>query len=268
MPKRLLMCPTDYFDIEYEINPWMKTQNQVDTALAKLQWQQIYDIYYRLGHQVELVDPVKGLPDMIFTANGGLVIDGKVMLPRFRHPQRQPETAHFKAWFEANGYTKVAMPQHDFEGEGDCLLAGRTLFAGHGFRSDQASHAELADFFSLKVVSLKLVDPYFYHLDTCFHPLSADVVMFLPAAFDAPSQAAIRNHFKTVIEADARDGAAYGLNAYSDGRNVVLSNRATGLIEQLKHNGFNPIAAPITEFQKSGGGVKCITLELRPPLET
>ncbi|MBW3538357.1 amidinotransferase [Candidatus Parcubacteria bacterium] len=267
MPKRFLMCPTTYFDIEYEINPWMHTDNRVDQALALHQWRQIHDTYERIGHIVETLDPVKGLPDLIFTANAALVIDGKVMLSRFRYPERQGETRYNQAWFESNakrlGITEIRLAEHNFEGEGDALFTGDTIIAGYGFRSEQPAHRELADFFNIKVISVKLVDPYFYHLDTCFSPLSPEAAMFLPNAFDAEGVAAIKKHFKTLIETTPREAAAYGLNAVSDGHNVVMSNMAPTLAKQLKDHGFNPITTPITEFHKSGGAVRCVTLEIR-----
>lgn len=261
------MCPPTYFDIDYEINPWMHTDNRVDHDLAQKQWEQIKDIYLRLGNTVEVLEPVKGLPDLIFTANAALVIGGKAMLARFRYPQRQGETKYNQAWLEANadriGITDIRLSRHNFEGEGDALFTGDTIIAGYGPRSDQAAHQELAEFFNLKVISVKLVDPYFYHLDTCFSPLSQGVAMYLPAAFDADGVAALKGHFKTLITATPREAAAYGLNAVSDGHNVVMSNMAPTLARQLKEHGFNPITTPITEFHKSGGAVRCVTLELR-----
>jgi N-dimethylarginine dimethylaminohydrolase len=263
MPKRYLMCPPTYFDIEYEINAWMNQNDQVDQAKALHQWETIKSIYERLGHTVELIDPVKGLPDMIFTANGGQVIDGKVMVAKFKYAQRQPETAIFKDWFEKNGY-KPVVPENDWEGEGDCLPANGLLFAGYGFRSDKAAAAELDHFFKKTVVSLKLIDPRFYHLDTCFCPLDARTIMYFPGAFDEKSLQKIRSSGLMLIEAAEEDADGFGLNAVSDGTNVVLSDHAKGLIGDLRRRGYNPIPVDVSEFKKSGGGVKCVTLELRP----
>lgn len=263
MPKRVLMCRPDFFDIEYEINPWMKTTVRVDHDLAEQQWMGIHDIYNTLGVDVERIPPAKEVPDLVFTANAGLVIDGRVVLARFYNVERRPETEFNRAWFEANGYTDIMLPKNNFEGEGDCLFAQDTMFAGHGFRSDIKSHPELQDFFNKDLISLHLINPSFYHLDTCFCPLNDETVMYFPGAFDEDSQAIINKRFKTVIEASPRDAAAFGLNAVPIGKNIVLSNQATGLHQQLKDHGFNPITTPITEFHKSGGGVKCLTLELR-----
>lgn len=264
MLKTYLMCPPTYFEIDYEINQWMKLSDQVDPDRAQEQWQTIKTTYEHLGHQIKLIDPIKGLPDMLFTANAGQVIDGRALVAKFKFPQRQPETAHFQTWFQDQEYQPVKVTDSIWEGEGDCLLVGDRLFAGYGFRSDKASHAELAQFFNRSVISLKLVDPRFYHLDTCLAPLDAQTVMYYPAAFDATSQQRLQDSGLTLIEANEHDAAGFGLNAVSDGHNVVMSDHATTLVAELKRRGFNPIPVDVSEFKKSGGGVKCVTLELRP----
>lgn len=264
MSKTILMCSPDYFDIEYEINPWMDKGNQVDPKLAKKQWQQLYHTYTeKLGWDVELIKPVKNLPDMVFTANGALVIDGKVALPTFRAPDRQPETEHFKKWFEDKGYSEFLEPKYDFEGEGDALVWNDVIFAGYPWRSDKAAESEIKRFFGKKVVGVQLTNASFYHLDTALTIVSHDTIALYPPLFTEESLKIIRETVPHVIEAVKTDAYAYGLNAMSDGQNIVLSDRATGLIEQYKKRGMSVYPVPISEFQKSGGGVKCLTLELR-----
>ena len=260
---RVLMCKPEYFDIEYEINAWMSVDNKVDTERARQQWQQLHDQYKKLGFEIELIVPVKGLPDMVFTANGALVIDGKVALPRFRFSERQPETAHFEKWFEEHGYEQRMQPKANFEGEGDALVLDGKILAGWGFRSSREAHTELAEYFGREVVSLHLVDDHFYHIDTCLAILSEHAIAFYPAAFDEESQQRLRSLVPTVIEASDADARAFGLNAMSDGQHVMCSDRAADFHEQLKAAGFTPVPTPISEFQKSGGGVKCLTLTLR-----
>jgi N-dimethylarginine dimethylaminohydrolase len=258
------MCPPKYFDIEYEINPWMHTDNQVDPRLAEKQWQQLYHTYTsQLGWDVELVDPIKGLPDMVFTANGALVIDGKVALPTFRAPDRQPETEYFKKWFESKGYKEFLTPKYDFEGEGDALPWNNVIFMGYPWRSDKAAEAEVSDFFGKKVISLQLTNASFYHLDTALTIVDKETVALYPPLFTEESLKKIRETVPNVIEAAKSDAYAYGLNAMSDGHNIVVPAGATGLIEQYKKRGMQVYPTPITEYQKSGGGVKCLTLELR-----
>lgn len=264
MPKTILMCAPTYFDIEYEINPWMSTDNQVNTKRAGEQWQKLYKTYTEtLGWDVQLIDPIKKLPDMVFTANGALVIDGKVALPRFKYPQRQPETEYFRAWFEAAGYQDILLPQHNFEGEGDALVWNDIIFGGFGFRSDKASHQELSEFFGKKVIDIELVDPRFYHLDTCLTIVSSDTIALWPKAFSPDTLTLLHELVSHVIEASDEDALVYGLNAMSDGHSIVVPETAKGLIRIYQEHGMTVYPTPITEFQKSGGGVKCLTLELR-----
>lgn len=263
MSMSVLMCSPDFFDIEYEINPWMHTNNQVDPNNAILQWQQLKNIYSQLGWEIKQQQPIKHLPDMVFTANAGLVIDGKVALSQFRSPQRQPETDKDEEWFRSAGYTEILLPKSDFEGEGDALVWNDIIFAGYPWRSDIASHAEIAEFFGKKVISLQLTNASFYHLDTALTIVNQDTVALYPPLFTEESLRIIHETVPNVIEANHDDAYAYGLNAISDGQNIVLSDRATGLINTYKNNGMNVYPTPISEFQKSGGGVKCLTLELR-----
>jgi len=257
------MCAPLYFDIEYEINPWMHTDNQVQPDLANQQWLQLNGIYGQLGWKVEHIDPVEHLPDMVFTANGGLVIDHKVALPTFRAPDRQPETEHFKKWFTDHGYTEFLTPRYDFEGEGDALVWNDLIFAGYPWRSDKYGHAELAEFFGKRIVDIQLADERFYHLDTCLTIVDGQTVAVWPKAFTDEAIKKIHEIVPNVIEASDEDAMAYGLNAMSDGHHIVLSDKATGLIEQYQQRNMQVFPTPISEFQKSGGGVKCLTLELR-----
>ncbi len=263
MPKKVLMCSPLYFDIEYEINPWMSKDNQVQPEVARQQWLSLNGIYGQLGWQVEHIDPVQGLPDMVFTANGALVIDRKVALPTFRAPDRQPETEHFKKWFTDKGYSELLQPKYDFEGEGDALVWNDIIFAGYPWRSDKSAQSELAEFFGKKVIGLQLADARFYHLDTCLTIVDEQTVAVWPRAFTEETLKTIHSTVPYVIEASDNDAMVYGLNAMSDGKNIVLSDRATGLQEIFRSKGMNVLPTPISEFQKSGGGVKCLTLELR-----
>jgi N-dimethylarginine dimethylaminohydrolase len=264
MSKNILMCAPEYFDIEYEINPWMHTDNQVNKHEATIQWNYLYKIYTeKLGWDVQLIEPASGLPDMVFTANGALLRNGKVALPRFRQPDRQPETAKFEAWFRSVGYKDLYTPKYDFEGEGDALFWNDILFAGYPWRTDKPAHAELADFFGVQVISLQLADARFYHLDTALTIVSKDTVAVFPGAFTEESLRQIHKLVPNVIEASNEDAVAYGLNAMSDGKNIVIPAKATGLIAKYQALGMTVHPCEISEYQKSGGGVKCLTLELR-----
>lgn len=258
-----LLCPPEHFTVQYAINPWMDPDRPVDTALAMRQWQQLAETFAGLGHTVHTIRPEPGLPDMVFAANGATVIGGKVLGARFRYPQRQPEAAAYLAWFASQGYTQVAPTPTVNEGEGDIAYAGRAVLVGHGFRTDPAIAAQVSALFGLPTITLRLVDPRFYHLDTALTVLDADTAAYYPAAFDDAGRAALASHFAELIEVKDEDAEVLGLNAISDGRNVVLPAQADGLAAQLSAAGFTPVRVDLSELLKAGGGPKCCTLELR-----
>ena len=258
-----LMCPPEHFAVTYAINPWMRPDQPADAATAMRQWALLRQAYLDLGHEVRTIEPVPGLPDMVFAANWATVVGGRVLGARFRYPERAGEAGAYLAWFRDRGYPDVRAPRYVNEGEGDVLFTGRALLAGHGFRTDQAATAELAEVFGLPVVSLGLVDPRFYHLDTALCVLDADTAMYYPAAFDDAGRAAIAAQFAELIEAKDEDAEVLGLNAVSDGRHVVLPVQARNLAAQLRERGFEPVGVDMSELLKGGGGPKCCTLELR-----
>ncbi|MBF4562222.1 N-dimethylarginine dimethylaminohydrolase [Microbacterium sp. VKM Ac-2870] len=269
--RRYLMCRPEFFTVSYRINPWMEPTHPTDTAKAVAQWQTLYDTYLALGHEVELIDPLPGLPDMVYTANGGFIIDGRALGVRFRVDERRGEEQPFMDWFAANGL-EVISPVDVQEGEGDFLLAGDTILAGTGFRSAGDSHREVAGVFGREVVSLQLVDPRFYHLDTAICVLDpvqgptgveAANIAYLPSAFDEPSRRVLEQRYPDAILVSDADGAVFGLNAASDGRHVLISPRATGFDAQLRERGYTPVAVDLSELLLGGGGIKCCTLELR-----
>lgn len=267
--RHYLMCKPSHFTVSYTINPWMEPANPTDTAKAVEQWQKLYDLYLELGHTVELIEPGEGLPDMVYTANGGFLIDGTAYAPKFRFTERSGEEALFTEWFRNQGY-HVVVPQETNEGEGDFLLAGDVILAGTGFRSTGESHREVGEVFAKPVISLTLVDPRFYHLDTALAILDPVVepgaevgVAYLPSAFDEESQKTLATLFPNAIHVSDEDGAVFGLNSASDGKNVIISPRATGFKKQLEERGYNPITVDLSELLLGGGGIKCCTLELR-----
>ena len=258
-----LMCPPEHFAVTYAINPWMRPDRPTDAALAMRQWARLRQVYLDLGHDVRTIEPVAGLPDMVFAANGATVVDGTVLGVRFAHPERAGEADAYLDWFRAHGYEDVREAGVVNEGEGDILFTGQVLLAGYGFRSDRAAAGELAEAFGVPVVSLRLVDPRFYHLDTALCVLDADTAMYYPAAFDDEARAALAGQFAELIEAKDEDAEVLGLNAVSDGLHVVLPVQARKLAAQLRERGFSPIGVDLSELLKGGGGPKCCTLELR-----
>lgn len=269
--RRYLMCRPEHFTVSYRINPWMEPANPTDTATAVRQWQALYEAYLALGHDVELIDPVPGLPDMVYTANGGFVVDGRALGVRFRVDERRGEERPFMDWFAAHGF-EVVEPVEVQEGEGDFLLVGDTILAGTGFRSVGDSHRELAEVFGREVVSLRLVDPRFYHLDTAITVLDPVEgpggveranIAYLPSAFDEDSRRVLAERYPDAIRVTDADGAVFGLNAASDGRHVFVSPRAAGFAAQLEERGYVPVPIDLSELLLGGGGIKCCTLELR-----
>jgi len=258
-----LMCPPEYFTVEYAINPWMNPDLPADAALALRQWHGLRDVFLRLGHTVHTIDPLPGLPDMVFAANGATVIGGQVLGARFRYPQRAAEGPAYLAWFAENGYPATE-PVRVNEGQGDIVFDGHTILAGHGFRTDAGFAGELEARYGLPVLSLRLVDPRFYHLDTALCVLDADTAAYYPAAFDDAGRATLISHFAELIEAKDEDAEVLGLNAISDGRHVVLPEQAAGLAAQVADQGFEPVRVDMSEFLKAGGGPKCCTLEFHP----
>ena len=259
--RRYLMCRPEHFEVRYAINPWMDPSRPVDRDLALRQWERLVHVYEGLGHVVEQVDPLPGHPDMVFAANGGLVYGGRALGARFTFPERQAEGPAYAARLAS--LAQVTPATHTNEGEGDFLVVGDRVLAGTGFRTDRAAHAEAAAVLDVEVVSLELVDPRYYHLDTCLAALSDDHVAYYPAAFSEASQEVLARLYPDAIRASRWDAEVLGLNCVSDGLHVVLAERADGLAGQLSEAGYLPVPVDLSELLKAGGSVKCCTLELR-----
>ncbi|MBI5161531.1 MAG: N-dimethylarginine dimethylaminohydrolase [Micrococcales bacterium] len=266
--RTVLMCRPEHFTVSYRINPWMHPEDPTDTSLAVRQWELLHRAYLDLGFDVRLIDPAEGLPDMVYAANGGFVLDGIAYGARFQYPERGPEGPAYLDWFAANGF-EVREPVSVNEGEGDFLLVGDRILAGTGFRSDAASHDELRAIYRREVVTLRLVDPSFYHLDTALAVLDPGLsggdenIAYLPKAFAPESLAWLQRTYPDAILVNDDDAAVLGLNSFSDGYNVVIASRATDFERQLRARGYNPIGVDLSELLLGGGGVKCCTLELR-----
>ena len=267
---RFLMCPPTHYDVDYVINPWMEGNvHRSAKAVAAAQWQQLQEVL--AGHaRVEQLQPQPGLPDLVFTANAGVVVDDRVVLARFFHPERQGEEPWFQSWFESQGYRVTLLPADlPFEGAGDALLdrSGGWLWAGYGFRSELAAHPLLAEALAVEVLSLRLMDERFYHLDTCFCPLSDGTLLYYPPAFDFYSNRLIETRVpaaKRLVVGEA-DALAFACNAVNVGRSVILNQASAGLRQQLQTRGYDVVETPLSEFLKAGGAAKCLTLRLDEP---
>jgi N-dimethylarginine dimethylaminohydrolase len=261
------MCPPQHFAIDYAINPWMDTAVAVDAAVALKQWELLRDTLTGLGHAVHVLDPQPGLPDMVYAANGAFSIDGTVYGARFRFPQRSAEATHHQGFYRNGPWTFVDPVQVN-EGEGDFAYLpgayGGTILAGYGFRTDPGAHAEAQEALGRPVISLRLVDPVFYHLDTALAALDDRHVTYYPDAFSPASQRILAQLFPDAVIADRTDAEAFGLNLVSDGRHVVLNAEATAMAEKVKAAGYIPVPVELSELKRGGGSVKCAVAELRP----
>jgi N-dimethylarginine dimethylaminohydrolase len=255
------MTPPTFFSVDYAINPWMDTATTVDSHLAMNQWENLRQTYKELGHTVELVEPVTGLPDMVYAANGGLLVNGKAVVAKFAYPQRAGEAAAYAEWIGRHGFQPTET-RYVNEGQGDLLVAGSIVLAGYGFRTDYRAHDEIAVAVGMPVVSLQLVDPRFYHLDTALAVLDDTTIAYYPPAFSDESRTRLLELFPDAIEVATPDAYVLGLNAVSDGLNVVHPAAATGFAEQLSDAGFAPIGVDLSELLKGGGSIKCCTLEV------
>jgi len=262
------MSPPEHFVVEYAINPWMDTTAPVDTELAVKQWEGLRETLVRLGHEVHVLPPEIGLPDMVYAANGAFSVDGVVYGARFKYAQRIAEAAEHRRFYEQQRWTFVA-PAETNEGEGDFAylpdaLGGGVILAGHGFRTEVAAHSEAQEVLGRPVISLRLVDPRFYHLDVALASLDDRTIVYYPGAFSAASQAVLAQLFPDAVVADEQDALSFGLNLVSDGRHVVLNSEATALAAKLRRAGYVPVPVELTELKKGGGSVKCCIAELRP----
>lgn len=257
------MTPPAFFAVAYAINPWMDVTAPVDVQVAQAQWEHLHQTYLRLGHSVDLIEPISGLPDMVYTANGGFIAHDIAVVARFRFPERAGESRAYASWMSSVGYRPVTT-RHVNEGQGDLLMVGERVLAGYGFRTDQRAHAEIAAVLGLPVVSLELVDPRFYHLDTALAVLDDHTIAYYPPAFSTAAQEQLSALFPDAIVVGSADAFVFGLNAVSDGLNVVLPVAAMGFAAQLRAAGFEPVGVDLSELLKGGGSVKCCTLEIHP----
>lgn len=265
--QRILMCAPDDFDVRYVINPWMEHQiGKAARSLARAQWEALRDALVDAA-TIELAAPAAGLPDMVFTANAGFILGDRVVVSRFRAEERRAEEPLFRAFFEAQGFNVAPWPEEvPFEGAGDALIdrAQPIVWCGHGMRSDEAAPRALEQIFGRHTIGLRLVDPRFYHLDTCFCPLEGGFVMYYAPAFDAQSRAEIekRTPPEKRIEIGEDDAMRFSCNAVDIGGRIVMNDASPSLQRRLAAAGFTLVLTPLGEFLKAGGSAKCLTLKL------
>ncbi|HMK89932.1 MAG TPA: arginine deiminase-related protein [Methylocystis sp.] len=265
--RRILMCAPDHYGVDYVINPWMAAHvGGVDHARAVAQWENLRGRLAEVA-ALEFVPPRPSLPDMVFTANAGLTIGARVILSRFHFGERREEERHFRDWFETHGFDVAPWPADvSFEGAGDALLqrGQEIIWCGWGFRSSERAPQLIEKIFARETAPLRLVDPRFYHLDTCLCPLGEGRLMYYTRAFDGPSQRRIAS----IVDEDRRiavsedDALAFACNAVEAQGRVFLNAASDDLQARLRAMGLAPVLTPLSEFLKSGGAAKCLTLAL------
>lgn len=260
---RILMCPPDHYGIEYEINPWMSRSMAAVRDLAFKQWVELRDAIARLGATVETMTPQPGLPDLVFTANAGLIFRNRFFSSRFMHDVRAKESPFFDAWFRERGFDVVHWPEGMFhEGAGDALFCGEALFAGYRTRSDVRAHQWVAEQMGIRVLPLELVNSRFYHLDTCFCPLAPGEALWFPDAFDAYGRRVIEAHVPKLLPVIEPEAHRFGCNAVVVARTVIHNSRCPQLADNLARWGYDSISVELDEFLKAGGSAKCLTLRV------
>ena len=267
---RILMCAPDHFSVDYVINPWMAgNEGQLDLALANRQWRGLHHALAAVA-DVELMQPMPDLPDLVFTANAGFVFGNKVVPSHFMPMERRPEEPHIKQWFADHQYESHVLPDDiGFEGAGDCLIdrSGPWLWTGYGFRTEIEAHDYLRQWFNHEVVSIRLTDSRFYHIDTCLCSLSGGYLLYYPDAFDADSIKAIERRVsaKKRIPVAAADAANFACNAVNVAEHIFSHRFSAELGDELQRLGFVLHEVPLSEFLKAGGSAKCLTLRLSEP---
>jgi N-dimethylarginine dimethylaminohydrolase len=259
----ILMCPPDFYGIEYEINPWMSRSRRCDHSLAVQQWRRLRTSLEELGASVFRLPPVPGLPDLVFTANAALICRDLAVLSRFRRPERQGEARHFEKWLSDHGFRIHHLEAGvSFEGAGDALFCGEVLFAGYRIRSGIRAHQEIGAVLGCRVIPLELVDARYYHLDTCFCPLAPNIAVYYPWAFDSYARRVLKELIGELIPVSPAEATRFACNAVVIGNTVVTNAGCPLLGRELRNRGFNHIETPLGEFLKSGGAAKCLTLRL------
>ncbi|MEJ2515866.1 MAG: arginine deiminase-related protein [Gammaproteobacteria bacterium] len=267
---RILMCPPDYFEVDYVINPWMDgNTGSLDRERACVQWERLREEIGRVA-EVELLTPEQGMPDLVFTANAGFVYGNRAVPSHFMPQQRRPEEPVLKAWFAERGFDVKKLPDDvAFEGAGDALIdrGGAWVWTGHGFRTEIEAHDYLRDWFDLEVVSIRLVDPRFYHIDTCMCPLDGGYLLYHPPAFDAASRAEIERRVPADkrIPVNVENAGHFACNAVNVGEHVFMNHTQPALAEAIEDKGFRVVQVGLSEFLKAGGSAKCLTLKLTEP---
>jgi N-dimethylarginine dimethylaminohydrolase len=263
-----LMCPPDHYGISYEINPWMDRMNQPDLDLAREQWYNLVSNIQEAGAVVEIVPPVPSLPDKVFMADTGLIDQNRFIMSRFRYPLRQPETGCAADWFRSRNYEVLEFPlgaEESLESSDVAQFRG-CLVAGYGFRTTLSAHETLARLVQKQVLSIKFVDPRFYHLDISFCPLDDRRAIVAPAAWSRHSSELVEKLVPEPLVLELDEAMTFCANAIVVGKTVIMPSCPLRIGRILERWGFMICVSPVSEFIKAGGAVHCLALDLHGPL--
>jgi N-dimethylarginine dimethylaminohydrolase len=261
--RRYLMCPPEHFGVLYEINPWMHREVPVDIDRAHTQWEGLVTLLREAGAEIEVIVPQDGWPDMVFTANAGIVHGRQFVPAHFRNPERQGETPFFAAWFDDREFQVDHLPEElDHEGAGDALPFGDVLVSGYRWRSDVEAHGVISKLTGAPVRSVELVDERFYHLDITFCPLDERRALVVPEAWDTYGAKVMQALVPEPLVLEPDESAAFQANSVVIGKNMVMPSCSPRVGRQLEAWGFEVAVADVSEFLKAGGGVRCLTLSL------
>lgn len=262
--KTVLLCPPTHFDISYEINPWMHMEIQPDQRGVRGAYADLKQTFTNLGFTIYEIEQVAGLPDMVYTANVGNVHKNRFIKSNFKFDERKKEAEYAATYLhERFGFEVISLPEHiAYEGQGDLLTDGNRYFFGWGKRSDFEAKAELERIMDVELIDFKLVDPYYYHLDTCFAPLSSEIVMINPRSFTEEGRKRVYEVFPTVIETNEEDNQYIACNLVVAETEIVVGKGITQTTkDKLKSFGYNTHEIEMKEYLKGGGSVKCCTFE-------
>lgn len=257
--KKVLLCPPDHFQIRYQINPWMKATNQINQSQAQHQWLKLASLYSRLGIQVTTIESNPNLPDMIFTADQGLVKNNYVILANFRFRQRQPETKLYRNWFKKQGFKIFSLPKEFYFEGGDALEVGSKIVIGYGFRTSPKSLPLISKLLKTPVIGLRLVNPYFYHLDTCLFIPNPKTAFYYPGAFDQTSRKKLSQNFPNLIRLPKEEAFLLAANSLNSDHQAIIPKETPVFAKELSQLGYQTHQINISEFTKAGGGIHCLT---------
>lgn len=265
--RHFYLCPPTFYEIKYSINQWMDIDSKVDKELASKQWQSLCKAYEKLGVEVTIIPPTAGIPELVFPGDSIFLFGDHAISSNFRFQERQPEVEPQSRWFASQGFTVHTLPPDvHFEGNAEAILWNNRFLCGYGIRSDREAFDLIHEVTGMEVVPLKLVEPFF-HLDVAVCPLDSQTLAYVPEAFDAASRAVVESLPAKLIRVNSEEANVLGCNSMAvDGTAILSTPAAPRFAAQLKEHGFNVITLDMSEFRKSGGGVKCLTLEAYKPV--